>query len=292
MKEIEYDGPGIKGPSAWEKRYAESKANDARLLRTPSTRDFVPQKPIERSYSSYDEHKEMHLGKIILVLILVLVLGLSIGAYALIGTRSSMLADTAATTTHPLVTSEDTDIMLSDSPRAQILADIAIVFGKTVLPEGGVRKIRFLVKDERGGSRPATVKEFFKAVNKFSGSDALVRSLDSSFVYEVGSDAGLVGKLTLLTRSYPNTFAHMLDWESAMSQDLLPILHPELTQNNIKETEGRIFRDERIGDIDARILRDALGNVLIVYGFIDSKTLVITGGIRIFAPAPPVASTK
>jgi hypothetical protein len=312
MKEIEYDGPALKEPSAWEKRYAQNRALKAPLLRAPDVGGSVPQKslPPRRSmyadmaqhevseqsrpaYEAHEEHEETHLGKIIFILLLVLAFGLGIGAYALIGTKMTILGgmDNEATTT-PLVTSEDTDILLSDSPRVQILTDLAIVFGKTTLLEGGTRKVQFLVKGEGGVVRPATVKEFFQAINKFPGSDALVRSLDTPLLYEIGSDGTLVGKITLVSRSYANTFAEMLDWESALAQDLLPVLHPEFTQNKLKEIEGRVFRDERIGDIDARILRDALGNVLIVYGFVDHKTLVITGGKRMFAPVIPVSATE
>jgi hypothetical protein len=311
MKEIEYDGPTIKEPSAWEKRYAQNKASQARPLRA-SDGGFVPQKSLsprrsmyadiaERGvpeqprpvYESHEEHEETHLGKIIFILLLVLTFGLGVGAYALIGTKITILGgmDNEATTT-PLVTNEDTDILLSDSPRAQILTDLAIVFGKTTLLEGGTRKVQFLVNGEGGVARPATVKEFFQAINKFPGSDALVRSLDTPLLYEIGSDGTLVGKITLVSRSYANTFAEMLDWESALAQDLLPVLHPEFTQNKLKEIEGRAFRDERIGDIDARILRDALGNILIVYGFVDQKTLVITGGKGMFAPVIPVSPAE
>jgi hypothetical protein len=233
------------------------------------------------------------LGKIIFILLLVLTFGLGIGAYALIGTKIAILGgmDNEATTT-PLVTSEDTDILLSDSPRVQTLADIAIVFGKTTLLEGDTRKVQFLVKGEGGVPRPATVKEFFQAINKFPGSDALVRSLDTPLLYEIGSDGRLVGKITVLSRSYANTLAHMLDWESVIAQDLLPVLHPELTQNNLKETEGRVFRDERIGDIDVRVLSDPFGKPLIVYGFIGSKTLVIAGGRGMFPYVPSTVPVK
>jgi hypothetical protein len=228
----------------------------------------------------YEEHEEMHLGKIIIILLLVLTFGLGIGAYALIGSKRAILGseNIIATTTPPELTTDDADILLTDSPRAQILTDVSLLFAKTTLPEGGMRKVRFLVKVEGGSSRPATVKEFFQAVNKFPGGDALLRSLDTPLLYEIGSDISLVGKITLISRSYANTFAQMLDWETSIAQDLLPVLHPELTQNNIKETEGRTFRDERIGDIDARVLRDPLGNELIVYGFVDRKTLIIAGG--------------
>jgi hypothetical protein len=242
---------------------------------------------------AYEEHEELHLGRIILALFVVLAFGLGVGAYALVGTKvtSSILESTndTAMAMSPKITNEDIDILLSDSSRAQVLVDVSITFGKTYLPEGGVRKVQFLVKGEEGVMRPATVKEFFQAINKFPGYDALVRSLDTPLLYEIGSDGTLVGKITLVSRSYANTFAEMLDWESALAQDILPVLHPEFTQNKLKEIEGRLFRDERIGDIDARILRDALGNVLVVYGFVDNKTLVIAGGKGMFASVIPVA---
>ncbi len=310
MKEIDYDGPSLRESSAWEKRYAQNKAAQGPLLRTPSAENGVSQRnPLpprrsmyedvlkhkipERPLPPHESHEEMPLGKIIFGLLLVLAFGLGVGAYVLIGTKSDILGSAPENVpTVPQVTNEDANIMLSDSPRTQVLADIAILFNKTSLPKGERRAVHFLIKGNGEMSRPATVKEFLQAINKFPGADVFVRSLDTPFTYDIVSDAGLVGNITLLSRSYPNTFAAMLDWETSMPYDLLPVLHPEFTQNKLKEIEGRTFHDERIGTIDVRVLYDALGNVLIAYGFIDPKTLIISGGKGAFASTTLPAVTQ
>jgi hypothetical protein len=87
----------------------------------------------------------------------------------------------------------------------------------------------------------------------------------------------MIGTLTFTSRMYSNTFAGMLEWEPRMAESLIPIVNPSISRKDIKNFSDREFRDEQIGTIDARVLSDPIGNVLLVYGFWNEKTLIITG---------------
>jgi len=60
----------------------------------------------------------------------------------------------------------------------------------------------------------------------------------------------------------------MLQWESAMIRELAPFF-PNPSQNN------GLFTDGRIADRDVRVVTNATGNIVFVYGFLDPATILI-----------------
>lgn len=79
------------------------------------------------------------------------------------------------------------------------------------------------------------------------------------------------------SRYYANTFASALEWESTMGNDLIPVVNAWYDRAYVKETSKRHFKDERVGSFDIRALTDATGNIVLAYGFLNKKTLVIAG---------------
>lgn len=221
------------------------------------------------------EEEGSHLGRIIFILLLVLAFGIGTGIYALIGTKVTLPFFSVSTTTP--VTTDDVSIDISHSPPEQIFADISLSFGKTALPSGSERAVNFITKNSDGSSVPATLQQFLKAVNASQASLPLPTFIDPEVLYHIHAGTALNGVITLHTRSYPDAFATLLEWEPNMANDLVPILNPWYSRKDLKGLDGRMFHDELIGRVNVRILSDVLGNSLIAYAFVDKKTLYIAG---------------
>ena len=294
MKEIEFD------VTAFEKTESEDENKAKPVSKIPTVRtfrndvqDLMKEKTISRSEVAMAEaarreargekrfpveEDESHLGRLIFILFLVLAFGVGVGAYALIGMRFSLPGMSATSTAEHSVTVSDISISLTNSPHEQILADISIAFSKTSLPTGGSRSLVFLIS-EKGNEREATLSEFLEATTQNSIPNTLTSSLSNDFTYHVFSNSTLSGVLMTQTRSYPDSFATMLDFESGMARAIIPLLNPRYDRKLISRLDGRRFKDLRIGNDDARVLYDVDGTALLAYAFVNKKTLIIAGAV-------------
>lgn len=109
----------------------------------------------------------------------------------------------------------------------------------------------------------------------------LLRAFGSPFAFgyfshEEKSDAYLI----LTTRAYSQVFSGMLSWEKDIVRDLGKVLlFPETEaayRARVLETKNTLFVDEVISNKDVRVARDKDGTVFLLYGFLDTETLVIT----------------
>lgn len=292
MKEIEFD------VTAFEKSESEKEKKGKPVSKVPTVRtfradvqDLMKDKAVSRSSIAMAEaarreargetrfpvqEKETHLGRIIFILFLVLAFGLGVGAYALIGTRFSLLSQTATSTAKEPTESPIT-ISLVNSPREQILADISIAYGKTFLPTGGSRPLEFRTSD-KDGDRVATLSEFWSATQQDAVPTALLSTLVDRFTYRVYSHSTLAGVISVSSRSYPESYAAIRDWEVSMPRALIPLISPWYDRKKISALYGRAFKDVRIGKYDARVLYDLDGTPLIAYAFMNKKALLVSGG--------------
>ena len=294
MKEIEYDGSVFKDEDIERKKVRSKGSAEAPTIRTfptdvqklvqeqSTTKTQIVMAEAERREKRgqsriLHEKDDSHLGRIILLLTLTLAFALGIGAYVLIGAKTSLpvVSQKPIVEERP-VTAEAANILITDSPREQILADISIAFGKTSLPKGEAREISFKIKDENGNTRPATTGELLTAFSLRTPPNELLRSLSETLLFEIYSGEKLTSYIQISSRSYPNTFAGMLSWEPNMSQDLTPVLNPWYNRKDIGGLFDHPFEDERIGTIDARVLRDAEGGTVLAYAFVNKKILLIT----------------
>jgi len=290
MKEISYEGsPFKKEESEWLKNHRRTSAPPPPIpvqetaQRAPIA-DVVKSAPVT-GIPVHEEEEDHHLGIIIFMLMLVLAFGVGIGAYVLIGTDTkpdpipevTAVADVAA-----INSVQDTEIVLSGSPRTQILVDIALAFKNTSLEPNGVHRISFLMNEAGGKTRQATVRELFEAIRMERVPETLFTSLEDTVTYEIRGGEELAGKLTLNSRSNSHTFGAFFDWEERLAPTLIPLLHPILSTSYLKDLEERKFHDERINMIDARVLVDIMGDAVLIYGFTDQKTLVIAGSREAF----------
>ncbi len=299
MKEVDYQGPTLEQELKKKERSKGSAAIpavrtfradvDALMKKEATTKTQIVMAEAARREARGESRtvggESSHLGQIIFILTLMLAFVIGVGAYAILGTKINIPflsgANKSATTT-PEVTTKEAQILLSDSPREQILADVSILFGKTILASGDTRKVIFLINDASGKAREATAQEFLATIPERAPSDELLRSLDTSFTFNIFSGAKLTGGFVFTSRSYDNTFAAILDWEKTMSQDLLPIIHPEIKRSDLKGLRDRPFKDMRIGNLDVRTLSDMEGNIILMYALPDKQHLIISGSPEVF----------
>ena len=134
------------------------------------------------------------------------------------------------------------------------------VFSKQVpgtTPEGAA----ILLKERIG------IKEIF-AATQGSVPQALLRAIDDPFIFGVYSFRGNNPFLILTTNVYESAFSGMLQWEKTILQDLAPLF-------GVRDGGGG-FTDVVIKNRDARILENDAGETVLLYSFLDKKTLIIT----------------
>lgn len=81
--------------------------------------------------------------------------------------------------------------------------------------------------------------------------------------------------MLLKPSDYGNAYSGMLKWEPIMANDL-SIFFP-----NSQNSTG-VFKDDVYKSKDVRVLRDNQGKVVLIYGFIDRETILITANEKIF----------
>lgn len=231
----------------------------------------------------HDETAGSHLGVFIGALVLLLVVGLGVGAYALFGGMPKNIVSfgtgggllSGGTRGNEPAQAEPIEITITNSPREQIIADISIAFSETTLPRDGTRTIRFLTGES--SSRPAAPSEFLSAAASHVP-DTLTRAFGQTFEYRIHMADRASGTIILPVRSYPDAFSGMLAWEPRMPSGLVPLLSPWVDRKGLLQLEissSMRFSDVRIGSADARVLKDASGKELLVYGFPTKELLVI-----------------
>lgn len=89
------------------------------------------------------------------------------------------------------------------------------------------------------------------------------------------TDDGNMPFLVFTTSSYSYAFSGLLAWEAYMFENLRPFF---VSIDATPQTGG--FVDTVYDNIDARVLYDTTGKVLLVYGFVDRSTFVITTSQR------------
>ncbi len=127
-----------------------------------------------------------------------------------------------------------------------------------------------------------TTTSIFSSLD-LSAPDILTRNVNAA-----GSMAGIVVAdgvpspfFILSVASYGDTFSGMLSWEPDMLNDLSPLFpayattvaSTSATSSTPTMTAG--FRDEVIGNHDARVYRDAQGRSVILYGYWNQGTLIL-----------------
>lgn len=102
---------------------------------------------------------------------------------------------------------------------------------------------------------------------------SLNRSFDKEYMLGVYSYDTNEPFIILTVKDYSLSYPGMLKWEESMALDLGEIFNYSPNQSS---STPRVFVDEVIKNRDIRALKDSSGNYILLYSFVDRKTLVIT----------------
>jgi hypothetical protein len=101
----------------------------------------------------------------------------------------------------------------------------------------------------------------------------LFRSLRPDFMLGVHSFNKNQPFFILKTDYYDSAFAGMLEWESRLVEDLLPLFG---RGDKVRELSQKKWGDLVIKNKDTRVLRNFDGSIALIYMFKDQRTLIIT----------------
>lgn len=101
---------------------------------------------------------------------------------------------------------------------------------------------------------------------------SLTRSFDKEYMLGVYSYDTNEPFIILTVEDFSLSYPGMLKWEEAMANDLGEIFN----YSSSTTTAPRLFVDKVIKNRDIRALEDSAGNPILLYSFVDRKTLVIT----------------
>lgn len=101
----------------------------------------------------------------------------------------------------------------------------------------------------------------------------LFRSLRPDFMFGIHSFNKNQPFFILKTDYYDNAFAGMLEWESKLAEDILPVFGEA---GRVRELSQRKWGDTVIKNKDTRTLNNFDGSIALVYTFKDQRTLIIT----------------
>ncbi len=169
--------------------------------------------------------------------------------------------------------SKESVLPVASSTRDQILGAIVREKKNFELP---INSILYLNTSDNLGI-PADIESVFALLAPRIPGE-LVRSFDPQYMIGVYSFDTNEPFFLLHVDDYGASYAGMLQWEPTMTKDIGVLfgIKPDAA------TSTPIFEDKTIKNKDLRILKDQNGKTILLYSFIDKKTLLITTNENIF----------
>lgn len=225
----------------------------------------------------------------------ILVVCFGVGALALL---TVAYVQTARTT--PRAASYDSSLMFAEQTLAfplgnltgrDIKAQLAQTRTRVNLTLGAIARIvpTLAETDPATGEnreRPAFAREFLSAIAPAAPED-LLRSLGNEFFFGIHSIDENAPLIVLPLASYQNAFAAMIAWEPTMNEDLAP-LFPRVYHETIDAAGAPVlarFEDVIIRNYDVRALKDARGEIQMLYAFPTRNILIIAESSHSFVEA-------
>lgn len=122
----------------------------------------------------------------------------------------------------------------------------------------------------------------FIARSEFRIDSSFTRNLSPEMTFGYHSFDGTQPFMVFKTEFYEDAFAAMLDWESRMNEDLSPLFGDIIMETYLVGSSTRTrpanltFEDVLVKNKEVRVLYDANGKELLLYGFPNPETLIIT----------------
>jgi hypothetical protein len=197
-------------------------------------------------------------------------IGAAYGAYVVLGEKAPV--PVLSTVVSSIVPDGRVELSTKSGPLIEALAAQA----NQVITSGSVIQTYITASTTNSGNS----NSLFTAMN-LQAPDILIRNTDpASTIGVVHAGTETRAFFILNVSSYERTFAGMLQWESTMPTDLVS-LYPSYPAEAVTSsttpvavgTEG--FVDEVVASHNARALKDASGKTVLLYGYADSRTLII-----------------
>lgn len=105
--------------------------------------------------------------------------------------------------------------------------------------------------------------------------NTLKRSLSPQYMLGAYAKGGKSPFIILKNTYFQNAFAGMLDWEKSMKEDLISLIRISSPDETTSLSNQAAFEDSVISNVDARVLKNKAGQVILAYAFSDKDTLII-----------------
>ncbi len=162
---------------------------------------------------------------------------------------------------------------IASSSREQFLTNIIREKDSFKMPVNSVLYLNLLGGNDKSADSPLLLS--LLAPNM---PPSLVRSFENEYMLGVYSFDTNEPFIILRTNDFALSYSGMLKWEKDIPKDLSILFS---TPQNASSTSGA-FVDEAIRNKDIRTLKDSSNKSLILYSFIDKKTLIITKNENLF----------
>lgn len=184
----------------------------------------------------------------------------------------------------PLIFSDITrEIPLADISKEKITSATRDEINGTSVEPGKVVNFR-ITKDEAGTKTDATTADVLSRLD-FRVPDNLARSFGPRFMFGFINtvENAKSGIIILRPAFYEIAFSGMLKWESgSLIKDTYEILTGSAPSDDILQKK---FEDSVINNQDSRIIKNESGDIVMIYGFPDSDTIIMAGNVSAFNEA-------
>lgn len=172
----------------------------------------------------------------------------------------------------PIYSDSKKELNITGAREDKIVQNIKNEINNVDIQIGKIEDI-LIVNRVEGESIPIKLNDLLALVKAEMPAD-LLRTLNQDFNFQIYSSVKNTAILTLETDSYQKAFAGMLAWETLLPKDLYEIISGKKYDPEI--ISGK-FEDFTYKNKDARIIKDRNGEIALLYSFLDSRTIVITG---------------
>ena len=303
MKEVPFSGEVTKKtPDDPSKKKGSDRVKHVRTYRD-DVAELITKKKVTRTHVAIaEEERRRALGESsvweaqkptsmapLFVAGIFLLVGVSILFYDIAG-KSIPLFQGPKETQPFLVSGEKTHMIgLSTFTRDALAQEVRTVARGEKLEQGDHVRIGYRARTGTT-SLALPLRTFFSALNA-TIPDVLQRSLSPAYEGGLMSAGETKGYLVFTSTYYENSAVGILSWEKRMVQDLYPIVDPLRAELIPSPSEGSWVAQTWSG-YDLRVFTTTDGRVALVYGWLDRKTLIITGSIQTFSEITRLLQNK
>lgn len=206
------------------------------------------------------------------ILLILVIVTLGVGGfllYLVFGSKLNMTPTKArATIPAPLIFSEkQSEIILKDGLQSELAGEIKRKIQQP-FPRENLVYVPIL-RDLEKSEEYIGVKQFLE-IAKLDPPADLTQALEERYMFALFSKGERYPVLIFKVKFYNNAFAGMISWENSLLQSIEKIWPIK------KWAKSDQFKDITVENHDARKLEDAVGNLVLLYSFVDRETLVIT----------------